>query len=359
MREFVPDRKLLERAEALTEIDRWEEAIPLLTRYLVQEPDSFRANCFLSACFYHLKKSPDALKYAETSILHNPLDEWGHRLRSLALTQANRHQEALLSAKEAVRLAPEEPLAVQRLMNAYLNCKMTREALQEGEKLLSLQPEKEDAYVTVGYILMEKRRYRQAEDLFYKALKINPASATALNNLGVIYLRQQNEDKAFEFFQRAIQADPNDKLAQDNLKITVKNTPSWQHILIYALLGIVFPPILLGLLISFLVDYRKKRRFSELPESVQLFLKSGSRTRSFEEFWNDFLDSKITLRATKILFFMALILLVNFLLIALITFTKHPEDIPLTLSVLFITTIIVFALGFFWNYLAKRAKSLY
>ena len=141
MREFSPDRKLLERAEAMTEIDRWEEAIPLFTRYLMQEPDSHRANCFLSACFYHIKNSKEALRFAEKGILFKPDDEWGHRLRSLALTLEKRYKESLVSAKEAVRLAPEEPLAIQRLMNAYLNCKMTKEALKEGEKLQSLQPD--------------------------------------------------------------------------------------------------------------------------------------------------------------------------------------------------------------------------
>ncbi len=98
------DENLLQKAEQLADIERWREAVPLLAKVIAKNPQHFHANCLLSLCHYNLKDFPAALEYAERAIAAEPEQEWGHRLRSVALTEQGRKKDALKSAEEAVRL---------------------------------------------------------------------------------------------------------------------------------------------------------------------------------------------------------------------------------------------------------------
>lgn len=359
MPESAPDKNLLKRAETLSEINRWEEAIVLFSRYLIQEPESYRANCFLSHCFHQIKDYKQALKYAETSIRLNPEDEWGYRLRSAVLANMKKYKESLISAREAVRLKPEGNLAVQRLMYAYRDCNKTKEAMQTGEKLRSLQPENESSYILLGSILMDKSRYKEAEELFHQALKINPASSNALAYLGTIYEKQNKGDKAVELYQKAIQASPQNEWAQEKLRSATKRPFIWFGVLL-TFIGGFYQPLLFITTAFFLWEYyRKARLYHQLPRPIQMFIDSKKITAQIKSTSPaDFLDSELALPLTKVLFFVIMAMSVISAVSLAISANPDPasasEAVLSVLKYWAILSIVALPFGLFWLYLARR-----
>ena len=247
---------LLEKAEYLTEIERWQEAIPLLLKVLARSPENFQANCLLSLCHFHLGDHGKALEFAETGIQAAPDEEWGHRLRSIALNGQGRKKEAVKSAEEAARLAPYEPFALQALANAYLEIRQPRKAQSAAEKMCEIAPEMESSHFTLGNVYLARGHHYQAENCFREALRINPNFADARNNLGVAILRQTDQagsfnkpakisilqtaeaDEVHTHFSEAMKLEPGNEVAAENLRFQFDYL-----VVIYGLL--IFVPFLL------------------------------------------------------------------------------------------------------------------
>ena len=228
--------KLLEKATYLTEIERWNEAIPLLIKVIAQNPDHFHANCMLALCYHSLKDFENALLFAEKAVSVAPDEEWGHRLRSIVLTEQGKNKEALKAAEETARLAPYEPFALQVLANAYLGVNKPQKAQETAEKMRETAPESEYSFFTLGNVYIARGNNYEAETCFREALRLNPNFADARNNLGVAILRQKENESTFykssqlslfqteekdevhTHFSEAIKLEPGNKVAAENLR---------------------------------------------------------------------------------------------------------------------------------------------
>ena len=294
----------LQKAEYLTEVERWREAVPLLLKVTAQNPQHFHANCLLSLCHYSLKDYGKALEFAEKSITAEPEAEWGHRLRSLSLTGQSKKKEALKSAEEAVRLAPFESYPLQNLVFAYLNCNKTKKAKEIALKMRENFPENDMTFFALGNVYLQFGNNYEAEKCFREALRLNTNSADARNNLGVALLRQKqtddtslfktsnlslfqtsDKDEIHQHFTEAVKLEPNNELAAENLRN--------QFNYFYVLFGfLVFVPfiitvffvapamtilmILIGIftIIKLLLEMRQRRK--QLSPEIKLFLKSSA-----------------------------------------------------------------------------------
>lgn len=228
-------QNLIDRAEHLIEIERQDDAIPLLAKALGLDPDSAYANGLMAQALLGIERPEDALKYAEKTIELEPEDEWGHRIRSLVLTEMGHHREALKSAEESVRIAPYDPAALSTLANAWLSVRKPKKAKEVGEKLIEAAPYWEGSHFTMGNIQLQSGDNYQAERSFREALKINPEFANARNNLGVAVLRQDTNapgsmfgfksnsiitppGSADDHFQEALRLQPENEHAAENFK---------------------------------------------------------------------------------------------------------------------------------------------
>lgn len=226
--------KYISQAEHLIEIERFQEAVPVLSKALAIDPQSYQVNGLLSMCFIALKNNGEAMKYADKTVESSPDGEWGHRLRSHIYTEMGWNREALESAQEAVRLDPEEPLALERLANAYISIKKPKEAKKISDELLELDPYSETSHFTSGNVHLALNHNWEAEQAFRRALEINPTSSNIKNNLGVAVLRQENQGlgsyfglkspsiiqapsgTAEELFEGALRNDPGNETARRN-----------------------------------------------------------------------------------------------------------------------------------------------
>ncbi|MDQ3713801.1 MAG: tetratricopeptide repeat protein [Acidobacteriota bacterium] len=309
------DENFLHKAEHLAEIERWREAVPLLIKVIAKNPQHFHANCLLSLCHYNLKDFQKGLEYAERAIAAEPEEEWGHRLRSVALTEQGRKKEALKSAEEAVRLEPSETSALQTLIYALLNCGKNKRAEEIALKMRDFFPEMEMTFFALGNVYLQNGNSYEAERCFREALRLNPNSADARNNLGVALLRHSQaaenslfkpnnlsilntvgEDEIQQHFTEAVKLEPTNEAAAENLK----NQFSYYNVLYGLLVFIPFVLIaffvvpvmtvlmtLLGVYGFLKLFFEVRRRRKQLAPELRMFLKTPpekSLTYRFEEF---------------------------------------------------------------------------
>jgi len=132
---------------------------------------------------------------------HNGMAAVLQRTGQPALAEAHLHQGALV--------APEEPLAFQRLAALCVKTGRLREAEGYFATLAKLQPEEPSYGVNRGTLLLQLNDYPGAVSEFKRVLQIQPNQTDALNNLARFYLshRQQVPD-ALEMSQRLVDHQP-------------------------------------------------------------------------------------------------------------------------------------------------------
>lgn len=278
---------LIKRAEALIDIERQREAVPILTKVCANNPQNYQAACLLARCFYELNENEEALKYAEKAVQIEPADEWAHRLRSVSLGELGKIKLSLDAAREAVRLAPDEPQALQTFVNAMLRCGKPEEAKSVAEKVLEISPDSESAHLTAGSVYLDLQYYQLAEKHYRAALRINPQSYNAQNNLGIVALRRDGKsENAVEHFASAVRLEPGNTLAIENLRLQFSILPQLAVFLLYIPLGLfglfVAPTIgiiffLGGLFLvvkTFFVNFNNRHL---LADDFRLLFKSESR----------------------------------------------------------------------------------
>jgi tetratricopeptide (TPR) repeat protein len=214
-------RHAIARAQALMDIDRWDEALLILLPVATAAPDSSHVLCRLAQCYCSLGDLPTALYYADMAIAADPENELGYRLQSVILKLQGENKPALLAAREAVRLVPTDPSALYTLCSAEIGSKRYTDALQTVEQLRRVAPACVRTHEMLALIAMGQKRWQAAESHLHNALKIDPNSYWAHNNMGVVLLQRKMKLEAIEYFHQAARINPSADTARSNLKQTV------------------------------------------------------------------------------------------------------------------------------------------
>ncbi len=230
MQQNSDDNKLLERAESLIEIERYKEAVSLLTKLLAQNPNDYHARCLLATCFLYLRRRGDSLEQLKKAIEIEPENEWAFRLQSIVYTEIASNDDALSAAEEAVKLAPYSAFAFQVLALVQLRFYKYDAAIDSANKMLELAPESSEAFETLGQIDLQRENYPEAEEHFRRALQLNPNSYQAIVNVGhcllkkaapLSFLKQFRKNKlieeAMDYCAVAIRLNPTADAAKRNM----------------------------------------------------------------------------------------------------------------------------------------------
>lgn len=220
---FEETYALYHRAGTLIDINRAEEAIPLLHKILAYEPDDEAALCRLAWAHYRLDQHAEGLKYADAAVRANPKNEMAYRYRSYCLTGLKRLAESLDAAHEALNLAPDSSLCVDAVAQALLHAGRLNDAEHMALRLVELAPDVAESHITLGVIYSRQKRSEEAEQCERRALAINPNCSLALNNLGVTLKNAGNLYDPLEMYYAALKAEPDNENAQRNLETEIRN----------------------------------------------------------------------------------------------------------------------------------------
>jgi tetratricopeptide (TPR) repeat protein len=132
------------------------------------------------------------------------------RERGLELMQLGQLQAALTSLNEAVRLAPDDYIALNGMGVILLSVKQIPKALACFERALALQPNDPTANHNRGLALMSLARHEEARQSFERTLRLAPGSQPTWLWRGKCYLELQRPAEALASFERARTLAPGD-----------------------------------------------------------------------------------------------------------------------------------------------------
>lgn len=205
------------QAQALMDLGRHQEAVPMLQRAIAGWPDDPAPRCLLALCLLEVGQAKDAEAMARSAIGLAPDAEWPHRVRSIALRAMRKRRDSLAEAREAVRLAPTQALPLVALGLAQLDNRKFDEATRSAEAAVRLSPETVEGHALLADIAFVRRRWRDAEPLYRQALAIEPNNWILMNNFGVTLTHLRRKREAIAIFEDAARLDPRARLPQQNL----------------------------------------------------------------------------------------------------------------------------------------------
>lgn len=221
----------IERARALCELARFDDAAPLLRRAVAAEPQNADAWCLLAQAELGRRHDEDALQAAGTALSLAPDDEWPHRLTSIALERLGRHEESLAMARAATRVAPYAWRAFVRLAHAAVRSggrSGRNEALAAARQAVMLAPHEAEPHLALGAVARARKRYKEAESAFRTALAIDPQHSAAHNELARLHLRKSRFAGAASLaeaaggFTNAVRANPGADVSRRNLDLVIR-----------------------------------------------------------------------------------------------------------------------------------------
>jgi tetratricopeptide (TPR) repeat protein/peroxiredoxin len=135
-----------------------------------------------------------------------PANSWNNL--GLLATREGRTAEAIPYFQEALRLSPDNLIALDNLGNAYRQQKKWEEARKTLERALKVSPDDPEANYSLGMVFAQLDDSERAHEYLQKALKVRPGYPEALNNLGVLYLRTRRRNEAVASFEECIRVAP-------------------------------------------------------------------------------------------------------------------------------------------------------
>jgi len=219
-RDLAPDS--LDRALALYDVGRLEDAEEALREALREDPDDPAAHGILALVLVDLDRAEEALEAASTTIALAPDLSVAHVARAQALLGLDRFEEAESSAREAIRLDPEDSDGHVLLTAGLLGQGRLPDALAAVHRALSLNPESETARGLQAVALALSERGDDWKEAAGQTLAVAPESALAHAFSGQAHLIRGGEREAAERFREALRLDPGSEFAQQGLADAMK-----------------------------------------------------------------------------------------------------------------------------------------
>jgi Flp pilus assembly protein TadD len=216
----------LRRAESLIEVNRSNEAMPILSAVIGMHPDNVKAFCLLARCHSLNGNYTAMLDAASRAVMHGPQQEWGYRLQSMALRNLGRVPEAVATATIAVRLAPNIWQPYMNLVEALLKSpekEQRRQAYVAAKTAIALAPDISSTHITLGRVYMHIGEHDAAQASFERALALNPTDATASTNLAILDLNRGRVAAAGAGFGTVAASHPGNRAYVNNVSVAASH----------------------------------------------------------------------------------------------------------------------------------------
>lgn len=184
-------------------------SITLLRKILERYPDFHRARFLLADAYRSQGDLVTALSLYEGLEKQSPQNPQTPLLRGLILAQQAKPDEAKKAFEKALQLAPDNPTALEQIINAEIREKQFTRALQRVETEITKNPK----LAGFGQLLKAKLYLAQdntadAETALNAAIKLMPDSSAAYFLLAGIYSRTNQQDKAMAQVDEILKRDP-------------------------------------------------------------------------------------------------------------------------------------------------------
>lgn len=228
------------------ETEQWDKLAQLATNTLIINPGNAIALSYLNSS----KDKKGKIQLAEDEIKTQPTPEKYLNL-SLLYYQAEKYQECIRSANEAIKLKKDYYEAYNNIGSAYNMLKQWDNAIAAFNEALNINPKSDlaknnlllalagknqlentennvkknptsDNYINLSLEYYNQGKYEKCIVACEAALKIAPNNANAYNNIAAAYCQLKEWKKAMEAANKALKIDPQHKLAAGNLNWAIQ-----------------------------------------------------------------------------------------------------------------------------------------
>jgi Flp pilus assembly protein TadD len=214
----APSRDASERRiRALIDLGRVRAAHQEVLRLLAEDPNDPAMLELLGLCQIRLGEAWAAWKTLAEACVAAPDRPHPHYLRGFAAKEAGDLTQAIEGFRDALRLAPDEPVYLRALAELLVDRREHDEALGLARRAVAVAPEIASNHVTLGFVASAAGRLDVAAEEYRAAIRLDPNDATAWNNLGCVEMARGDRLSARERFREALRLDPRAERAQRNL----------------------------------------------------------------------------------------------------------------------------------------------
>jgi len=140
----------------------------------------------------------------------------------IALTEANRPNDAIALFRKALVMEPGNPLLWLNLGIAQQRTGNYDDAIESFNRALHIDETLTDAWLSMGLIYYETEEFEYSENCYHSALAQDDANPKVWNNLGVLSFAKGDFDDARECFEEAVSLVPHYYDALLNLRDTCR-----------------------------------------------------------------------------------------------------------------------------------------
>lgn len=206
-----------DRAEALMDLGRYEQAIPLLARSLAESPDDDTLHCRMADAYFSLTDFIKAEDFAKRALHLNPNSDHAHFRLSWVYLQSNNFDVALKHAQAAISIDPDDATNLYTLAWAEYHSGHYKQALIAAERSIELNPGDADLHELIADLLYNMDREKQAEKHYREALRNDPGSASIHCRLGKCLAELHKIHEASEHILAAVKIEPGNEVYRETL----------------------------------------------------------------------------------------------------------------------------------------------
>lgn len=213
---------VLQRAQLLVEHKRYAEAERELRQLLMQEPGHLLAQLMLTEALLEQEKVKEAEESVHAALSLEPGASIVHYTHARVLYAREKNRAAIEAVQQAIALDPDDAAYYGLLAAMQMQERQHEEALASAEKGLSFDPEHVLCLNIRSRMLFKLNRKQEAVQTIDKALEQDPSNAATHANYGWAWLEKNDPQQALEHFRTALQLDPNLDFAREGMKEALK-----------------------------------------------------------------------------------------------------------------------------------------
>lgn len=194
-------------------LGRPSDAIPFLERVRQWTPNANAdANYVLGLCYVNVQRFDDARTAFAAQFGIAPNSGPSYLLLGKMLMQLNFPENAAESAKKAIELSPNLPLAHFLMGEYFLSKSDTDQALREFEAEQTINPTDGAVYDRLGDVYTRQGKFQQAQESLSKAIALDKSSTGPFIQMGKVLLRRDDPQTSLLYLQHAEKMDPGNYL---------------------------------------------------------------------------------------------------------------------------------------------------
>lgn len=225
---------VLVRAAHLTAEGRPQSAIAMLRPALELFPEHSAAWCRLAAAQLDAGEPGESLAAAKQAMTLGERS-WAHRLASLALVELGRHDEAVVSAHEAVRRDAADWRCHVTLAEALAHDSPVA-AMRVARAAVALAPDEPRAHEVLGDSAVVTHDWAAAENAYLAALRLDPGNDDVTAKVGRLARRPPEHPARRRRPVRTRSAPRFGRVERVALLLAVRRAAAWQAVGSFVLL---------------------------------------------------------------------------------------------------------------------------